>query len=144
MSAESVERAVTVEASAWDVWLALTDGEQLSAWFGAEAAIDPRPGGIVTCRWPDGSARAASVEVVEAPHVLVFRWLPFEHDAHGGVRPRAATIVRFVLRPEPAGTRLEIVETRATGTMPAPGPGDRARPPSFPGRRGDLEGVMGR
>ena len=52
VSEQRVERALKVEAPEGHVWRALTEGEQLSAWFGAEAEIDPRPGGRYRLSWP--------------------------------------------------------------------------------------------
>jgi uncharacterized protein YndB with AHSA1/START domain len=144
LSDQRVERAITVEAPVREVWRALTDGEQLSAWFGAEAEIDPRPGGRVTFRRPDGTVRRASVEVADAPRLLVFRWLPFEHDAHGVVRQRPATTVRFTLRHEGDGTRLEIAETRMSEASARVPPGEVSPRPTSLARGTWPRAVMDR
>ena len=90
------------------MWAALTTAEGLAAWFGNEAAIDLRPGGI----GPDDAGRSGDkadmrVERVEEPTVFGFTWhiygLP-EDD------PRR-TYVEFTLEPVGAGTRLTVVES---------------------------------
>src|SRR5213080_2086747 len=49
-----VRREIVLPASQAEVWTALTRSEELSAWFGADVEIDPRPRGTVTDRHPDG------------------------------------------------------------------------------------------
>lgn len=103
-----VEREVLVPARPHDVWAALTEAEQLSAWFGAGAEI--HPDGSVTFRWGDGTVRRAVIDVSEAERLLILRWLPFERNAIGRVIQRPAAKVVFLLTPCPEGTRLQVVE----------------------------------
>ena len=42
---ETVEREVVLPASPAEVWPAVSQSEQISAWFGADAQLDLRPGG---------------------------------------------------------------------------------------------------
>ncbi|MBO2461023.1 SRPBCC domain-containing protein [Actinomadura violacea] len=104
---DRIERTVQLGAPPAKVWAALTTAEGLAAWFGEEAAIDPRPGGAAWMGWSDGSAVAMRVERVEEPRVFGFTWqvkgLP-EDD------PRR-TYVEFTLEPAGAGTALHVVET---------------------------------
>ena len=109
---EEISRDISLPQAPESVWRALTAADQLSAWFGAEAEIDARPGGRATFRWPDGRSRDAVVEAAEAPRLLVLRWLPFERDVAGRPRQVAAGRIRFVLRPSGAGARLTVSETR--------------------------------
>ena len=52
---EVVEREVVLPASLEEVWPAVSQSEQISAWFGAEAQLDLRPGGRGVFRWRDGT-----------------------------------------------------------------------------------------
>ena len=52
---EPIRREVTVDATPEAVWDALTDPDELAAWFGAEAEVDLRVGGAVRFRWHDGA-----------------------------------------------------------------------------------------
>jgi len=103
-----VEREVFLPARPDDTWAALTEPERLSAWFGAVA--EGHPDGSITFRWPDGRTRRAVIDVAERERLLVLRWLPFEHDAIGGVTQKRATKVLFVLSPHEEGTHLRVSE----------------------------------
>ena len=108
MDPTRVEREVLVPALPHEVWAALTESEQLSAWFGAIA--ETQPDGSVTFRWRDGTVRRAVIDVREPERLLVLRWLPFERNSAGRVIQRPATRVVFSLAPCPEGTRLRVVE----------------------------------
>jgi uncharacterized protein YndB with AHSA1/START domain len=104
---DRIERTVELAHPPSVVWAALTTAEGLSAWFGNEATIDLRPGGMARMRWTGGPAVKMRVERVEEPAVFGFTWpvygLP-EDD------PRR-TYVEFTLEPAGAGTRLRVTET---------------------------------
>src|SRR2546426_4863584 len=74
----AVEREVTVPAPPGEVWRAVTQSDEVSQWFGADAELEVRPGGRGTFRWHDGTERYVVVEEVEPALKLSFRWLPFE------------------------------------------------------------------
>jgi uncharacterized protein YndB with AHSA1/START domain len=105
---DAIERELVLPVSPERVWAALTQPEQLSRWFGTQAAIDLRPGGAVTFTW-DGSSgpvgeNSGVVEVVEPPRRFAFRWQSFGAD----VPP---TRVEFTLQPHGDGTLLRLVES---------------------------------
>jgi uncharacterized protein YndB with AHSA1/START domain len=108
---ELIRREILLPASPGEVWEALTDGRQVSEWFGAEVEMVPRLGGRVRFRWRDGGERSAVIEAFEAERLLVLRWLPFQRDADGKTRRRPSTKVRFTLRPGEGGTQLAVQET---------------------------------
>src|SRR5262245_66577161 len=110
---EAIEREVVLPASLEEVWPAVSQSEQISAWFGAVAQLDLRPGGRGVFRWPDGTERPVLVEEVEPPRRLAFRWLPFQRDAVEGVVPLPSTRVEITLHPVPGGTRGRVVEAPA-------------------------------
>jgi uncharacterized protein YndB with AHSA1/START domain len=107
---ESVEREIVVPAAPGEVWPAVTHSDEISAWFGAEAEIDARPGGRGTFRWPDGTARHVVVEEVEPGRRLAFRWLPFLRTPAGEVVVLPSTRVRITLDEVAGGTRVRVVE----------------------------------
>jgi len=104
---DRIERTVELAHPPGAVWAALTTAEGLAAWFGNEAAIDLRPGGMAWMKWADGPTADMRVERVEEPAVFGFTWhiygLP-EDD------PRR-TYVEFTLTPAGPGTRLTVVES---------------------------------
>jgi uncharacterized protein YndB with AHSA1/START domain len=107
---DAIEREVTLPATPREVWPALTEPRELSAWFGAAVELDVRPGGRAVFRWPDGSERPAVVEAVEAERRLCFRWLPFQRTAAGETTALPATRVEITLDAVPGGTRVRVVE----------------------------------
>ena len=110
-SVDEVERVVVLDAPPGAVWRALTDGDELSQWFGADVTADVRPGGRAEFRFGDGSTRSAVIERVEAERRLEFRWVPFVREADGAAHPVPATRVEVALEPVGAGTRLLVRET---------------------------------
>ena len=109
-----VERKILLPASPAEVWKALTDGDQVSEWFGAEVEVQAQRGGRVRCRFPDGRERGAVIETFEIESLLALRWLPFERDAAGKTRGRPSTNVRFSLKPREGGTLLTVQESVPT------------------------------
>src|SRR5262245_34817376 len=108
-----IEREVVLPASPAEVWPALTDAEEISAWFGADAELEVVPGGPAVFRWPDGTERRAVVEAVEPERRLAFRWLPFERTADGAVVVVPSTRVEITLNEVAGGTRVRVLERPA-------------------------------
>jgi|SRR5436190_24298420 len=104
----AVRRELTVSVGPSRVWAALT--EELSAWFGASAEIEARPGGSVTMTWPDGTERRATVEEASPPTRLAFRWAPFERTPDGRGHLVRPTRVEFELRETRGGTLVTVTE----------------------------------
>jgi uncharacterized protein YndB with AHSA1/START domain len=105
---DSIEREVILPAPPARVWTALTQADQLGAWFGTQASIDLRPGGEVVFGWdgstgPCGTHRGV-IEAVEPTRRLAFRW---QSNASGVPMTR----VEFTLEPHAEGTRLRVVES---------------------------------
>jgi uncharacterized protein YndB with AHSA1/START domain len=104
---DRIERTVELAHPPGKVWAALTTAEGLGGWFGNEAVIDLRLGGLGWMRWDEGYTVELRVERVEEPRVFGFTWpisgLP-------GDDPRR-TYVEFTLEPAGAGTRLTVVES---------------------------------
>jgi uncharacterized protein YndB with AHSA1/START domain len=100
----------TIEAPPGDVWGFIVDPGALSAWFGADAWLEPRAGGHVSFRFADGSVRRGEVETVERFHQIVWRWR--EHRGAGfGSSIGDVSEVTIDLEPVPEGTRVRITET---------------------------------
>ncbi|MGN6377367.1 MAG: SRPBCC domain-containing protein [Gaiellales bacterium] len=104
---DRIERTMTLARPPSAVWSALTTAEGLSAWFGARATIDLRPGGAASMTFAGGMTVEMRVERVEEPSVFAYTWrlpnLP-EDD------PRR-TYVEFTLEPAGDGTLLRVTET---------------------------------
>jgi len=104
---DRIERTVQVAHPPGRVWAALTTAEGLGTWFGNDAAIDLRPGGLARLSWTDGPSLELRVVRVEEPAVFGFTWQIYGLPADD---PRR-TYVEFTLEPDGAGTRLTVVES---------------------------------
>ena len=104
---DRIERTVQIAHPPARVWAALTTAEGLAAWFGDEATIDLRPGGLARMSWTGGPTADMRVERVEEPAVFGFTWPIYGLPADD---PRR-TYVEFTLEPAGAGTRLTVVES---------------------------------
>jgi uncharacterized protein YndB with AHSA1/START domain len=102
-----VERTVELDASPDDVWRALTEPDELAAWFGREAELDAQPGGRGRFVDDDGLVRRAVVDQVRPGEELVLRWWPEGDDGTG------ASVVTFVVAPTTSGSRLIVTERLA-------------------------------
>ena len=105
---DSIERELILPVPPARVWAALTQADQLGAWFGTHASIDLRPGGEVVFTWDDSSGGGGTsrgvIETVEPTRRFAFRW-----QANPGEPPM--TRVEFTLEPHVEGTRLFVVES---------------------------------
>jgi len=112
---DSIEREVILPVPPARVWAALTQADQLGAWFGTQASIDLRPGGEVVFTWdgstgPRGSSRGV-IETVEPTQRFAFRWQADQGDAQ-------MTRVEFTLEPHAEGTRLFVIESGFASLRP--------------------------
>jgi uncharacterized protein YndB with AHSA1/START domain len=116
----------TIEAPPVDVWGFMVDPGALSAWFGADAWLDPVPDGVVVFRFADGSVRRGTVEEVERHRRLTWRWR--EHRGVGfGLALGDPSRVTIELTPVAEGTRVRITETAGPGGAVASAAAGEAR-----------------
>ncbi len=107
---DAVRRQIAMAAPPEAVWEALTEGERLSSWFGANVEIEARPGGAVRFRFADGTERRGVVQAADAPRRLVFRWTALRGSGFDLAAGDAST-VEFALEPDGDGTRLVVTES---------------------------------
>ncbi len=130
----AVRREVELDASPDVVWGTITRSEELAAWFGADAEVDPRPGGPVRFRWRDGSERRGVVEVAERPRRFAFRWREVGRGEHG-IEIGEASRVEFLIEHIAERTRVTVTEhpgivrTEAIATNSAIPGSSRGLPP---------------
>jgi uncharacterized protein YndB with AHSA1/START domain len=102
-----ITREVLLDAGLDEVWAALTDGDELSAWFGGEVSIDPRAGG--SAAFVDGGVlRRATIDTFDEGRRLGFWWWPDED-------PAGASHVELTVERVGAATRLVVTEVVPTG-----------------------------
>ena len=100
-----IEHEVRIAASPETVFAYFTDPARMVQWMGAEATLDPHPGGA--CRIAINSMAVASGKFVEVvPYTRVaFSW-GWENELLDV--PPASTLVEVSLTPEDDGTRLHL------------------------------------
>jgi uncharacterized protein YndB with AHSA1/START domain len=107
-----VSRDIELPAAPDEVWDALTSSELLEAWLGEAVELEPRAGGSVVVREPDGAVRRGIVERAKPGRELVFRWRRLV-GAGPSLRVGEATRVAFALQEIASGTRLTVTEEPA-------------------------------
>ena len=104
-----VEKTIDLEASPERVWKAITDQEELAAWFPDDCHWDGQVGSDAWLFWEGYGKFAARCEVSEPPRYLVWRWartpdVPMD-ESH-------TTLVEWTLTPrEDGGTTLHLKES---------------------------------
>jgi uncharacterized protein YndB with AHSA1/START domain len=113
-----VTTTIDIAATPERVFEALTDPEELAAWWGSEDtyrtrdwSVDARPGGAWSATTVDSTGREGSLHgecrIVDAPRLLEYGWRASWDDA--------ASVVRYELSPQEVegvpGTRLTVTHT---------------------------------
>ena len=113
---DAVLVSMTIAAEPATVWRFLSEESLFAAWIGAFAGqpplegttIDPRPGGKIHVRYPDGSAAMGSVTSMEPLQRIVFTW-GYSKETHG--LPPGSTRVEITLTQVPEGTLVRLIHT---------------------------------
>jgi uncharacterized protein YndB with AHSA1/START domain len=111
IATDPLVKEVHVDAEPDTVFAFFTEADKLTRWLAAEAATDPRPGGIFhqthRVEGVDYLLRGEFVEV-DPPHRVVFTW-GFE-NTEIGVIPGGST-VEVTLTPVGGGTHVRLVHS---------------------------------
>jgi len=99
-----LDRDVTIQASPETVFRFFTDNERWSKWWGAGSTIDPRPGGAIYIRHPNGVENSGEVLEIAPPQSISFT---FGYPS-GKPYPPEASYVTITLAPAGAATRLSL------------------------------------
>jgi uncharacterized protein YndB with AHSA1/START domain len=97
-----LERTVTIRATREIVFRFFTDNSRWASWWGPGSTIDPRPGGQLLIRYPNGVEASGEVIEVAMPERIVFTY----GYASGKPIPPGASRVTIQLDSHPAGTRV--------------------------------------
>lgn len=100
-----VRRRVVVEAPPDDVWRALTDPDELAAWWGEGSELDATPGGEGRFVEDGEPVRRARVVEVRPGSRLMLDWWPEDPEVD-----EPATRVTIELVPCPFGTVVTVLE----------------------------------
>ncbi len=105
----TLERSIVIQAAPETVFRYFTDSARWAAWWGAGSTIDPRRGGLVYIRYPNGIEASGEVLAVEAPRRIVFTF----GYASGTPMGPGSSQVTIILEPEGAATRLHLLHQLA-------------------------------
>ncbi len=104
-----ITRRLEFDNSPERVWKAITDPEEIAAWFGDTAKLDLKPGGDGEFGWKNHGKFAVRVEVVEPPTRLAWRWAK---DTGVAIENGPSTLVEWTLtRRQDGGTILDLRES---------------------------------
>jgi uncharacterized protein YndB with AHSA1/START domain len=99
-----LDRSLVIHARPATVFGFFTSTPDWAAWWGAGSTIDPRPGGRVLIRHPNGIEVSGEVLELQAPERLVFTY----GYASGTPIPPAGSRVTIRLDSHPSGTLLQL------------------------------------
>jgi len=71
---ETLDRTIVIHARPHVVFRYFTDSERWAKWWGAGSSIDPRPGGGLRIRYPDGTEAVGEVLEIASPTRIVFTY----------------------------------------------------------------------
>jgi uncharacterized protein YndB with AHSA1/START domain len=99
----ALERSVLICATRRTVFSYFTDSTRFADWWGEGSSIDPRPGGALRIRYPNGATASGQViEVVPEERVA----FTFGYDDPGKPIPPGGSRVTVTLHDRPRGTLL--------------------------------------
>ena len=115
-STDRIERQILLKAPRSRVWRALTDAEEVGAWFGADLtgqtiAAGQRVRGPVTHPGYEHLMHDVVYERVEPERFLSWRWHPGAAELAVDVSPEQTTLVEFELTEVDGGALLSLVES---------------------------------
>jgi uncharacterized protein YndB with AHSA1/START domain len=108
-----LDRDVLIQAAPETVFRFFQDSARWARWWGAGSTIDPRPGGKLYIRHPNGIETVGEVLEIDPPERLVFTY----GYASGDPIPPGASRVTIRLAPDPAGTRLSLLHEFADAAV---------------------------
>ena len=114
---DRIERSVVINAPRERVWRALSNAEEFGTWFGVNLTSQTfTPGrsirGPITYKGYEHVIWEVSIERVEPPDLLSFRWHPYAIDPKTDYSKEEPTLVTFTLKDAPGkATMLTVVES---------------------------------
>jgi uncharacterized protein YndB with AHSA1/START domain len=108
-----LDRTVTIQAAPETVFRFFTDSARWAAWWGAGSAIDARPGGALTIRFPNGIEVVGEVMELRRPEQIAFTY----GYPSGKPIPPGESRVTIRLEAAGAGTRLHLVHEFADAAV---------------------------
>jgi len=111
--AERLERAIVIRARPDIVFRYFTDSGRWAKWWGAGSTIDPRPGGGLRIRYPDGTEAVGEVIEIAPPTRIVFTY----GYASGSLIPPGGSRVTIRVDPHEQGARVALTHEFADAAV---------------------------
>ena len=109
----AIKRTIVIEAPRELVFRFFTDPTRWATWWGAGSTIDPRRGGKLLIRYPDGTEALGEVLDIESPERIVFTY----GYASGKMIPPGGSQVTIRLEEDSRGTRLHFAHEFADAAI---------------------------
>lgn len=101
----SLDRDIVIAASRETVFRYFTDSERWARWWGAGSRIDPRPGGDLLIRYPDGSTARGTVIEIDPPARIAFT---YGYDRPDAPIPPGGSRVTITVSDVASGVRVRL------------------------------------
>ncbi len=101
----TIDRTIDIRAPRELVFRYFTDSERFAAWWGEGSGIDPRPGGRVRIRYPDGTVASGEVVEIDPPERVVFT---YGYEGEGKSIAPGGSRVTIVLEAGAEGTSVHL------------------------------------
>jgi uncharacterized protein YndB with AHSA1/START domain len=108
-----LDRSIVIQAKPETVFRFFTDSERWARWWGAGSTIDPRAGGKLLIRYPDGTEVLGEVLEVQPPERLVFT---YGYTSRNPIPPGVSRVTIHLV-PEMEGTRLQLLHEFANAAI---------------------------
>ncbi len=123
---DRIEKTIALNAPRARVWKAVADAKEFGQWFGVRFDGPFTPGAVLhavivpTAVDPEiakmqepyaGTPFDITVERVDPPRLLSFRWHPYSIEPGADYSKEPTTLVEFALEEAGSGTRLTITES---------------------------------
>ena len=103
--APEIVRSLEIRAPREIVFRYFTDAERWAAWWGEGSTVEPKPGGRVFIRYPNGATASGLVREIDPPGRFVFT---FGNESPPGPIPPGGSTVTILLEESGRGTRLTL------------------------------------
>jgi uncharacterized protein YndB with AHSA1/START domain len=104
-STPEIVRRIEIRAPRETVFRYFTDPARFAAWWGEGSTVDPRPGGAVSIRYPNGERASGVFRELAPPGRVVFT---FGLEGPGAPIAPGASTVTVTLEPSARGTLLTL------------------------------------
>jgi uncharacterized protein YndB with AHSA1/START domain len=111
-NSDAIQREVLIGARPETVFAFFVEPERLVRWMGANARLDPRPGGEFRVEYSDGGVALGTFVAVERPRRVAFTW--GWEDPADPIRPGAST-VEVTLTEADGGTLVRLRHSGLSG-----------------------------